>query len=275
MRLRQYSGDGVGALKALDEVERLGHVRDSAPALHRLARQRAWLKLSTGDLDGADHLVQRLPSLLSHEEFGGTMPPVFFEAQQIWVARVHLLRDKAGAALDVLAPIHEGAKAAGRLGRVLEIDLLKALAWQALGDEAAALNAFQESLFLAEPERYVRLYLDEGARLVPLLSSLEREPLFPGHLQLYARELWNALDVDAGDRQPATDGLSRTLVEPLTKRERQVLGLMAAGFSSPEIAEQLVIAVSTARSHIKNIYGKLNVHSRYEAIERARQLQLL
>jgi LuxR family maltose regulon positive regulatory protein len=83
-----------------------------------------------------------------------------------------------------------------------------------------------------------------------------------------------ALDVEADDRQPAKGAPSQVLVEPLSKRELQVLRLMAAGLSSLEIAEELVIAVSTVRSHIKNIYGKLNVHSRYEAVERARQLQL-
>jgi LuxR family maltose regulon positive regulatory protein len=274
-RLRQYSGDAAGALKALDEAERLGHIRDSAPAMHRLARQRAWLKLSAGDLDGADHLVRRLDGPFGRATFGKTMPSAFHEAQQILLARVHLLRDEARAALDVLDPLHEDARAAGRLGRVLEICLLKALAWQALGDEAAALKAFQESLTLAEPEGYARVYLDESARLLPLLSALEREPLPPRRVQRHARKLLNALDVDAGDRQPGTDAPSSVLIEPLTKRERQVLRLMAAGLSSPEIAKELVIAVSTARTHIKNIYGKLSAHGRYEAVERAKQLRLL
>ncbi|HSR29010.1 MAG TPA: LuxR C-terminal-related transcriptional regulator [Anaerolineae bacterium] len=274
-RLRQYSGDGEGALEALDEVERLGHVRDSAPAVHRLTRQRAWLKLYTGELEGTDHLVKRLHNLLSHEKFGETIPVVFYEAQQLWLARLHLLRDEAGAALDLLEPIHEGAKVAGRLGRVIEICLLKALAWQALGDKAAALTALQESLALAEPEGYLRVYLDEGARLLPLLSALERESLLPRHLQRHARKLVNALDVDAGQRKPSADDPYSLLVEPLTKRELQVLRLMVAGLSSLEIADELVIAVSTARTHIKNIYSKLSVRSRYEAIERAKQLQLL
>jgi LuxR family maltose regulon positive regulatory protein len=280
-RLRQYSGDGKGAFKALDEAERPGHVRNSAPAMHRLARQRAWLMLAAGDLDGADHLVKGLHDLLSYEKFGGTMPSAFQEAQQILLARVHLLRDKAGAALDILDPIHEGAKAAGRLGRVIEICLLKALAWQALGDQAAALMAFQESLALAATEGYVRVYLDEGARLLPLLSALDRDPLRPRRLQRprrlrrHVRKLLNALDVDAGDRQPVIDDPSSVLIEPLTKRERQVLRLMAAGLSGPEIAGELVIAVSTARTHIKSIYGKLGAHSRYEAIERAKALKLV
>jgi LuxR family maltose regulon positive regulatory protein len=203
------------------------------------------------------------------------MPSAFYEAQQILLARVHLLRDQVGAALDILDPIDASARAAGRLARVIEICLLKALAWQALGDRAAALKAFQESLALAEPEGYVRVHVDEGTRLLPLLSALDRELLSPRHLQRHGRKLLNALDVRAGDQQPATDDLSSELIEPLTKRESQVLRLMAAGLSSPEIADELVIAVSTARTHIKNIHGKLGAHSRYEAIERARQLRLL
>jgi len=274
-RLRQYSGDGEGALEALDEVERLGHVRDSAPAVHRLTRQRAWLKLSEGDLDGADHLIKRLDGPFGQATFEWKPPAPFHEGQQILQARVHLGRGQADLALAVLDQLEPAAEAAGRFGRIIEIRLLKALAWLALGDKAAALTALQESLALAEPEGYLRVYLDEGGRLLPLLSALEREPLPPQRLQRHARKLMNALDVDAGDRKPGTDAPSSVLIEPLTERERQVLRLMAAGLSSLAIADELVIAVSTARTHIKNIYSKLSTHSRYEAIERAKQLQLL
>ncbi len=274
-RLRQYAGDREGALKALDEAERLGHVRYSAPAVHRLARQRACLHLSGGDLDGAEHLLRRLDGTFGHATSGGTMPSVFLEAQQILLARVLFLRDEAGAALDVLEPLHKGAKAAGRLGRVIEICLLKALAWQALGDQAAALKAFEESMALAEVEGYLRLYLDEGARLLSLLSALGREPGTSRRVQRHAQKVRSALGVGAGDQQPGPEDVSAALIEPLTRRERQVLDLMFAGLSGPEIAETLVIAYSTVRSHTKSIYGKLGAHSRYEAIERAEELKLI
>jgi LuxR family maltose regulon positive regulatory protein len=274
-RLRQYSGDEEGALRALDEAERLGHVRDSTPAMHRLARQRARLKLSAGDLDGAEHLVRGLDGPFGRAPFGGTMPSAFNEAQQILLARIHLLRDEAGAALDILDPVRESAQAAGRLGRVLEICLLKALAWQALGDRATALKAFQESLALAETQGYVRVYIDEGTWLLPLLSALDCDPHLPRRLRRYGRKLLNALDVGPIDQQPPAVEASAVLIEPLTRRERQVLHLMLTGLSGPEIAEELVIAKSTVRSHVKSIYGKLGAHSRYEAIERAKALKLV
>ncbi len=269
-RLRQYSGDREEAFKTLDEAEQLGHVRDSAPATHRLARQRAWLTLAAGDLDEADHLVRHLDG-----PFGGIAPAPFHEAQQIFQARIHLGRGQAELALTVLDQIEPVAEAAGRCGRIIEIRLLKALALQAQGWTSAALSMLVRSLGLAEPERYVRIYLDEGAAVAALLETLCQSQGIPSHLQRYAQGLLEALDSSSREivesRVPVpTPGM----VEPLTRRERQVLHLMVAGLSGPEIAEELVVAYSTVRSHVKSIYGKLDVHSRHEAIERAKALNL-
>jgi LuxR family maltose regulon positive regulatory protein len=275
-RLRQYSGDGEGAFKALDEAERLGHVRDSAPAMHRLARQRAWLKLSIGDLDGADHLVRRLDGPFGHATFGGNSPASFREAQQILQARVHLGRGHAEPALAVLDQIEPATEAAGRFGRIIEISLLKALALQAQGRTSAALVQLVRSLELAEPERYVRIYLDEGASVAALLETLCQSQGIPSHLQCYAQGLLGALDSSSREViEPEISVSTSRLVEPLTRRERQVLRLVLAGLSGPEIAQELVIANSTVKSHIKSIYGKLGVHSRHEAIERAKALKLV
>jgi LuxR family maltose regulon positive regulatory protein len=275
-RLRQYSGDGEGAFKALDEAERLGHVRDSAPAMHRLARQRAWLKLSVGDLDGADHLVRRLDGPFGQATFGGNLPASFREAQQILQARVHRCRGQAGLALAVLDQIEPATEAAGRFGRIIEISLLKALALQAQGCTSAALVKLVRSLELAEPERYVRIYLDEGASVAALLETLCQSQGIPSHLQRYAQGLLEALDSSSREVvEPEIPVSTSRMVEPLTRRERQVLHLMLAGLSGPEIAEELVIANSTVKSHIKSIYGKLGAHSRYEALERAKALKLV
>jgi LuxR family maltose regulon positive regulatory protein len=275
-RLRYYAGDAEGAFKALAEVEQIPHVRDSAPSMHRLIRQRAWLELVRGDLDQAAHLVRRLGDLLSHGRFGGTIPASLHEAQQILQARVHLAQGRPAEALAVLDALYAPAEAAGRFGRILEIALLRALAFQAQRNPSAALAALARSLELAEPEGYLRVYVDGGSPAAELLRDLGKRAGVPAHLQDYAQGVLASFDpVLRETGEPGIQIPTPDLVEPLTPRERQVLRLMAAGLSGPEIAEELVVATSTVRSHIKSIYGKLDVHSRYEAIERARALELV
>jgi LuxR family maltose regulon positive regulatory protein len=275
-RLRKYACDGEGARKALDEAERVGHVRDSAPAMHRLARQRAWLKLSEGDLDGADHLVRRLDGPFEQATFEGKLPAPFREGQQILQARVDLGRGQTDLALAILDQLEPAAEAAGRFGRVIEICLLKALALEAQGKASAALIQLGRSLELAEPEKIMRVYLDEGAPLAALLETLRQSQEVPAHLREYAQALLEALDASSREViEPGVPSPTPGMVETLTRRERQVLSLMAAGLSGPEIAEELVVAYSTVRSHVKSIYGKLDAHSRHEAIERAKALKLV
>jgi LuxR family maltose regulon positive regulatory protein len=275
-RLKQYAGDTRGAVKALDEVEQLGHVRDSALAMHRLTRQRAWLKLFGGDLDGADHLVSYLEDPFGQATIEGKLPATFHEGKQILQVRVHLGRGQADLALTALHQLEPVASAAGRFGRIIEICMLKALALQAQGSRSAALAQLVRSLELAEPEGIRRIYLDEGAPITALLELLCQSQEVPHCLRDFAQELLKALDSSSSEvlahRLPVS---ASGLVEPLTRRERQVLHLITAGLSGPEIAEELVVAYSTVRSHIKSIYGKLGVHSRHEAIERAKALRLV
>jgi LuxR family maltose regulon positive regulatory protein len=162
------------------------------------------------------------------------------------------------------------------LGRIIEICMLKALALQAQGNTSAALVQLSRSLELAAPERIRRIYLDEGAPIAALLERLRQSQEVPPRLRDYAQELLKALDSSSGEALATRAPVSAPgMVEPLTRRERQVLHLMAAGLSGPEMAAELVVAYSTVRSHIKSIYGKLGVHSRYEAIERAKALRLV
>jgi LuxR family maltose regulon positive regulatory protein len=244
--------------------------------MHRLARQRAWLKLLEGDLDGADHLIKRLEGPFGQATFEGKPPAPLLEGQQILQARVHLGRGQADLALAVLDQLEPAAEAAGRFGRIIEICLLKALALQARGNASTAEIQLGRSLELAQPERIVRTYLDEGAPLAALLEALCQSQEVPAHLRDYAQGLLETLD--SSSREITESGLPVStpgMVEPLTGRERQVLSLMVAGLSGPEIAEELIVAYSTVRSHVKSIYDKLGVHSRHEAIERAKALELV
>jgi len=149
---------------------------------------------------------------------------------------------------------------------LLTVHILQALASQRSGQHSVARDHLSQALKIAAPEDFFRAFLDEDEQLMALLPEVRHvAPSFVDRLLSYAG-IANFQSTAAVQSCP---------VEPLSDREMQVLRLMAAGLSGPEIAEHLVVAVSTARSHIKSIYGKLGAHSRHEAIERARTLRLL
>ncbi len=174
----------------------------------------------------------------------------------------------------------QDAESKARMHSAIEILVLRALAFQALGDSMEALAALKRAVVLGEPEGYVRTVLDEGEALLHLLSRL----LAIGHsASAYIQTL-----LAAGEKHmytPATTLLFRSkeprsrssqpLLDPLSGRELEVLHLMANGDSNYEIAEQLVVAVSTVKRHVSNIFSKLAVTNRTQAVARAREFGML
>jgi LuxR family maltose regulon positive regulatory protein len=171
---------------------------------------------------------------------------------------------QAGELLQRLLP---AAMAAGRVENAIQILLLQALAFQMEGDADQALGALEHALSLAEPEGYVRSFVDEGEPMARLLRRALTQGIAPG----YAGRLLAAYGKSAAVASP----VSQPLVEPLTERELEVLHLIAAGLSNGEIARELVIAVSTVKTHVNHIYGKLDVKSRTQAVAQAQALELL
>jgi LuxR family maltose regulon positive regulatory protein len=172
------------------------------------------------------------------------------------------------------------------MGRVIEVLLLQALAMQETGDPEQALPALTKCLTLAEPEGYVRVFLDEGVPLQMLLAQW-LACADAGPVKSYALHLLSefdaepsataALPVDPTARHVVSpaEPSGQVLVEPLSERELEVLRLIALGKTNPEIAQQLVIARGTVKAHAAHIYQKLDVTNRTEAVARARQLGLL
>ena len=189
------------------------------------------------------------------------------EARYLAAVRALLALDQPGKALEPLALVMAAAEANGRIGRLIEILVLQALAFQAQDDMKRSLAALGQALTLAEAEGYVRTFVDHGQPAARLL----RRAVVEGIVPRYAGRLLAALEKDRQQASPA----AQILVEPLTEREMEVLRLVAAGLSNPEIARELVIAVSTVKSHINHIYGKLGVKNRMLAIDRARAVGLL
>jgi LuxR family maltose regulon positive regulatory protein len=185
-------------------------------------------------------------------------------------------------ALGLLGRLHTLAVGQGRMGSVIEIRALQALALHASGDEPAGLAALAEALTLAAPEGHLRVFVDEGAPMATLLGRLLTTPATtqvvavqvpPGFLDrlLEAFEQADQAALPRSRRGTALPGL----VVALSARELEVLQLLAAGRSNPVIAEELVISLDTVKRHVTHILDKLGAANRTQAVTRARELGLL
>jgi LuxR family maltose regulon positive regulatory protein len=187
-------------------------------------------------------------------------------------------KDYVNQAIKLLDRLYELEANAGGNYALIEVLVLKAVSNMLLGESINAMSDFEKALRLGEPEHFVRTFIDEGTVIAELLVKSRST----GISSKFAARLFDALEGEKTQDQLSRE-LSKSiydysaidLVEPLSERELQVLRLMDSELASPEIADELVIAVSTVRSHIKNIYSKLGVHSRYEAVEKARAMDII
>ncbi len=174
------------------------------------------------------------------------------------------------AAMGLLERLLQAAQAKERTGSVIHVLVVQALAHQARGETTPAVASIERALTLAKPERYERVFVDEGQPMQTLLS----ESLARGADPDYVTRLLTALEREVGDEGAPLDP-NQLLIEPLSQRELEVLDLLAAGHTNQTIADELVIALSTVKKHVNNIFGKLGVASRTQAVSRARELNLL
>jgi len=270
-RVCEAQGDRDGALENIGHAERLGQGSDYAlvTALATELRVRLWL--AQGNLLAAARWAQGR-QLQPADELDAAS-----EVEQMAVARTLIAQGRLDEALRLLASLLEAAQAAAQTAHVIKVRALQALALQARGEDGRALSALEQALSLAEPEGYVRTFVDEGAPLARLLTQIleaqrkGRDALAVGIAPGYVGRLLAAF----GQSHPAPAPVALALVEPLTERELEVLRLIAGGLSNREIAQQLVVAVSTVKSHINHLYGKLEVKNRTQAVARGRTLGLL
>ena len=292
-RVRQAEGRLDAAARLLD-VAQQEYVDDFHPDAQPVAATRARLRVARGRLDEA-FAWARARDLSLHDEV-----TYLREYEHLTLLRAHLA-DPAldspalAAALDLLERLYAAAHAGGRNGTVIDILLLKALALRRDAPKgAASLRALEQALALAEPQRYVRTFLDEGPRVVRLLREAEQAGVCVGYVRDLLTEHSSAQAAfrapaveedsprsDASRRQerPAVaagtapaDGLA---VDQLSPRERDVLRLLTTELNGPDIARELVVSLNTVRTHTKNIYAKLGVTNRRAAVRRARELDLL
>lgn len=255
-RLRRAQGDLAGAQVALDAAATF--VAQGVPAWIEpmFLAERVYLYLDQGAATKARHVLASRGTVV--ESTAGSIR----EDLPLARARLLLRQGRNADACTLLDDIIVSAGQSSRQGRMIEALILRALACDALNDETAALDHLQRALSIAEPEGYVRIFLDAGARLARLLHRIG---------SVYAHRLLEAFPLSVRER--AVD--RPELPEPLTNRERDVLRLMARGLTYRQIAGELVVSVNTVRYHIKSLYSKLQVNSRTLALARARELRLL
>jgi len=278
VRVLESSGDLDGAWAAWREGDRIRRQFAMMPALSSnldVYGVRLWL--ATGQLSDAEHWVTRWLSQLDEQRGMLTR-----ELEAIHAGHVLLALNRPHEVITALAPYGEDATRQHRHGRLLQSLVLQALAQRASGQNAAALATLERALRLAEPENYTRLFLDEGEGMRLLIADfrllIERQPPDSNTTRLtsYAKRLLTLFPTDAVEReinnqQSAVDNL----LEPLSDRELEVLRLLAAGLSNSQIADRLVVAVGTIKTHVHNIYGKLGAQNRARAVTRATELHLL
>ncbi len=274
-RLKEAQGDLDGALDLLAEAERQ-HVRDYFfPDVRPLAALKARLWVAQGRIaEAAGWAREQGLSAADDLDYVGEFAHITLA--RVLLAQSRIDRSDRGVheAMGLLERLLNGAEAGGRTGTAIEILVLQALGHQSQGEIPAALGPLERALTLAEPEGYVRIFVDEGPPMAVLLEAAATRGIAPR----YVRQLVTALGRGAGrgegrsgDGTPTGQGL----IEPLSERELDVLRLLATDLDGPEIASQLVLSLHTVRSHTKSIYAKLGVNNRRAAVRRAEELDLL
>jgi len=260
-RLEHVQGNPDEAREAMRAAEQLA-------SEHRLSSRRSsWVKsalarlwIAQGNLDRPSHLVQQSGITIDDEI------PYLREPEYLVLLRLLLAQGDHDAALALSERLLQKAEVTRRMGQVIETLVLQALAFQGKKEMAQALAVLERALSLAQPEGYVRAFLDEGEPMAKLLYQAKSHRMGAG----YAAELLSAMGRASGTAEPPT----QLLIEPLSAREIEVLKLIEAGHSNQEIAAKLVISITTVKRHISNIYAKLGVESRTQAISRGRELGL-
>jgi LuxR family maltose regulon positive regulatory protein len=256
-RLRHAEGDTAGALALLDEAERVYNT-DFSPAAQPIPARKARLHAGLGDLGAAMRWAESR-NLTPKDQLS-----YLREYEHISLARILLAR-RDGDALDLIDRLLSAAEAGGRGRSVIELLVLRALAYDARGDRPGAIAALEAALVHAEPEGYVRVFADEGPAMTALLHAVSARGAAGRHAQRV---------LAAASARTAAAPAGPRLVDELSARELDVLRLLRSELSGPEIARELLVSLNTMRTHTKNIYTKLGVTNRREAVRRAAELGL-
>ncbi len=266
-RVRQAQGDLGGAVELLDEAERL-YAGDFSPNICPVSALRARAFLTEGRLGEALGWA-RGRGLSATDDLS-----YLREFEHITLARVLLAQyaaERADGSLDdatqLLERLRRAAEKGKRTGNLLEILVLQSLAHQKHGDLPAALASLHQALTRAEPEGYIRLFVDEGPAMASLLRAAAKQDI----RRSYVAQLLAAFNETGSSNRSSQPGM----IEPLSERELDVLRLLGTDLDGPDIARRLIVSLNTVRTHTNHVYTKLGVSNRRAAVRRARELGLL
>jgi LuxR family transcriptional regulator, maltose regulon positive regulatory protein len=251
----------------------------------------AHVKLAQGDLTGAETILSSASRIVRERGFTDREPDVATEQVLLLLrqkkvaaaarvaqshnlplsqARIHLANEKQSDALKLLERYRREAEAKRWADELLKAMVLQTVALSALGEREQAVELLREALVLAETGGFVRLFVDEGRYIADLLPAIVARGIVPD----YARRLLEAFESDR-QRNNENGSTAQQLIDPLSKRELEILRLIAQGLSNKEISERLFLALVTVKGHNQRIFAKLQVQRRTEAVARAREIGLL
>ncbi len=193
------------------------------------------------------------------------------EWEYLTLVRLLLVQHRADETITLLRRLLSMAEKGRRTGSMIEILMLHALAHQALGQTQQALFQLTQALQLAQAHGYARLFLDEGPSLVALLHQAAAQQMVPGYAHALLAQFPDTMASSAVEERIELP----LRMAPLSEREREVLRLVAAGLSNQETAAHLSVTAGAVKKHLSNIYLKLGVSSRTQALARTRELDLL
>jgi len=260
-RVKQAQGKPREAQQVMDTVHKIATRFDASDLddlMVDLHRARLWLVQN--QVDAAERWHSEWVARRNKND--ESLPYVLQELDQILHARILLARGEAEGCMRVARQRQKDADKLGRTGVVLETLILQCLAASVQGNKEQALHTLEQALSIAEPEEYLRIFLDEGPPMAQLLYQA-------AELGIHREYVGRILSAFPPIRE------SQQLIEPLSQRELEVLLILAQGSSNKEVARRLFISLPTVKWHTSNIYGKLGVQNRTQAVAKARALGLL
>lgn len=265
------------AQEYIDKAHRLALETQSTKMddqLVEIAQVRLWI--GRGELNQAVQwanqrgFLERSPAEVLSDAGQNVTLNELVEVEILCLIRLHMALGQPALAIELIDGLIQVNEQMNYNRRRVEILILKAIALYQMNRKDQALDALEQSLRLGESEGYYRTFIEHGEPLAQLLYLAVERDLSPAYASLLLRGI-----VEEPIKTSTEEGRDPDLIEPLSDREREVLGLIAEGLTNGEIAKRLYIALSTVKGHTTNIFGKLSVKNRTEAVTRARRLGLL
>ncbi len=289
-RVRVNEGNIEAAISVLDRIEEIGCHRSSRRLLAAVLNERVRIVLGQGNLHGAARLVKAIPTSTPHQ--GKTLIGAEMHAHELEKtaeARVLMTLNNPRKAREILDQLLRAVEAFGFTYRAIGLMALLALAYYQEGRHENALKSLLKALSLAKPQNMIRTFVDEGKPMETLLRLLrdsetvgDLQGTKTGILEEYIDRLLGAFDRVPARVTPVGRGTvssnqdwAESMIEPLSNRELEILHFLAKGLSNKEMASILSITLDTVKWHLKNLYGKLGVSRRTEAVNEARQIGIL